>query len=58
MNKQYYGIPNIDEKPKRISHEGHKLIVSPTTGKYYAKVTCMTCGNKFVKWLTKEQYFK
>jgi hypothetical protein len=56
MNKTYYGIPNPDEKKPREDHDGHKLIVSPSPGKHYGRLSCMTCGNKFVRWLNKEQY--
>ena len=49
--------PKVDN-PKSLpkEHDGHKLIASPSVGPHYAKLTCMSCGNKFVKWLSKEQY--
>jgi hypothetical protein len=44
------------EKPLPIQHEGHHLLTTMTTGPHYAKLICMTCGGKFVKWLNREQY--
>jgi len=50
--------PKRDEKPKSLpkEHDGHRLIAGPTAGPHFAKLSCMTCGGKFVKWLSKEQY--
>lgn len=57
-DKKYYGIPSDDEKKQRESHDGHRLITSVSAGKHFAKLSCMTCGNKFVKWLNKEDYYR
>jgi hypothetical protein len=59
-DKKYYGMPDDDKKKKkRESHDYHKLVVNMTTENgNYGKLTCMTCGNKFVKWLkTKEEFY-
>jgi hypothetical protein len=56
-DKKYYGIPSKEEATKKKrEHENHKLLTTMTTGPHYAKLICMSCGGKFVKWLTKEQY--
>lgn len=58
QQKTYYGIPNNKEKKSSYNeHMDHKLIVSVSTGPHYGKLSCMTCGNKFIKWLNKEQYY-
>lgn len=57
QNKKYYGIPNTEKKSSYNEHASHKLIVSVSAGPHYAKLSCVTCGNKFVKWLSKDQYF-
>ena len=56
-DKKYYGIPSEEPQKKKREHENHKLITTMTTGPHYAKLICMSCGGKFVKWLTKEQYY-
>jgi hypothetical protein len=55
-DKKYYGIPS-NEKKEKVSHENHKLVATPSAGKHYGKLLCMTCGGTFVRWLNKESYY-
>lgn len=56
-DKKYYGIPSAnEEKKKKESHEGHRLLTSVTAGPHFAKLICVSCGGVFVKWLNREQY--
>jgi hypothetical protein len=49
--------PTKKHKPIDIIHLGHVMNASIATGPHYAKLTCVTC-NKFVKWLSQEEYTK
>lgn len=55
--KKYYGIPSSDEKKKKERHDNHRLVASVSAGNHYAKLSCMSCGGVFVKWLNKEEYY-
>lgn len=48
--------PKKEGKPLPREHEGHRLLTTITAGPHYAKLICVSCGGKFVKWLNREQY--
>lgn len=58
--KVYNGI--VVEKEKKVkpvnigNHIDHKLATVKCVGPHYAKLVCKTCDNKFVQWLSKDQY--
>ena len=51
---QAYKKPN---KTKTHGHESHQLKRVKTEG-HFGKLTCITCGGKFIKWLSRDEYFK
>lgn len=44
------------KKTKPHGHEQHDL-KRVKTEHHYGKLVCVTCNNKFVKWLGQEEYF-
>lgn len=45
------------KKTKKHGHESHEL-KRVKTEHHFGKLTCVTCGGKFVKWLSQDEYFK
>lgn len=45
------------KKYKAHGHESH-IIEKIKTEYHYGKLICVTCNNKFIKWLSQEEYFK
>lgn len=44
-------------KIKKHGHENHEL-KRVKTEHHFGKLVCVTCGEKFVKWLSQDEYFK
>lgn len=58
FNKNLGGQAYIKHKKvKPHGHEKHELKRVKTEG-HFGKLTCVTCGGKFVKWLSQDEYFK
>lgn len=46
-----------DKKVNKHGHETHEL-KRVKTDNHFGKLICITCNNKFVKWLSQDEYFK
>lgn len=45
------------KKIKKHGHEDHEL-KRVKTEHHFAKLVCVTCNDKFVKWLSRDEYFE
>jgi hypothetical protein len=37
-------------------HKDHKLVSVATPKPHYGKLVCVTCNNKFVKWVSADEF--
>lgn len=50
-------VPETKISKLPVEHSGHEL-KRVKTEHHFGKLTCVTCGGKFVKWVSQDEYFK